>query len=209
MKIILILLFVLIVVPSVFAQSATVNWATTYQTIDGFGAASGIGLYGTNVSGGVSISASEFNTIYNPTSGAGLDFYRVQIWPDGTYPDDPSTLRAVAAGARVWGTSFSPPSAYKAGSNQTIFTCGGPASEHYADFANYLVNWVQHEKGAGIPIYAISLQNEPDYCTGGTNGEPFSYWTAQEFHDFVVVLGPAMAAADWLGEDHVAGDFRF
>ena len=195
MKFLFSIVLCLTALPSLYAQSVTVNWNSTHQTIDGFGAASGIGLWGGNSTGPVSISSSEFNTIYNPSTGAGLDFYRVQIWPDGSYPDDPTTLQAIAAGAKVWGTSFSPPLAYKAGSGPTLFSCTGPASEHYSDFANYLVNWVQHEQSVGIPVYAISVQNEPDYCTGASNGQPFSLWTAQEFHDFVVVLGPAMAAA--------------
>ena len=56
------------------------------------------------------------------------------------------------------------------------------------------MNWVQHQNADGVPIYGISLQNEPDYCTGSTGHQPFSTWSAANFHDFVVILGPLMAA---------------
>jgi len=183
----------------VSGPTATITWGTTYQTMDGFGASTGTGS-GSNLlnHGPFQITNSEANIIWN-SSGASLSLLRIFIWPDGTYPDNPAikTILSQGTGVRVWGTLWSPPAQYKTGDHSPagIFTCNGPDSTQYGNFANYIVNWVQHQNNSGIPIYGVSLQNEPDYCTGSTAHQPFSLWSAQNFHDFILVLGPAMANA--------------
>ena len=56
-------------------QTITVNWSSTRQTIDGFGAA-GAGVVQT-------LTSAQMNFFYT-SSGIGLQWYRMQIYPDLT-----------------------------------------------------------------------------------------------------------------------------
>ena len=41
------------------------------------------------------------------------------------------------------------------------YTAGQLKPEYYADYATYFVKWIQAFQAAGIPINAITIQNEP------------------------------------------------
>lgn len=58
--------------------------------------------------------------------------------------------------------------------------------EHYQDFADHLVKYVNYMKDKGVNIYAISVQNEPDM--------DFTYWYPQEVVDFVKGYGDQIRA---------------
>ena len=64
--------------------------------------------------------------------------------------------------------------------------------EYYPAFANYLVKTIQGYQSAGIPVYALSVQNEPLFAPPTYSGMQMF---AEEQVDFFNVLGPAMAAA--------------
>ena len=56
-----------------------------------------------------------------------------------------------------------------------------PAS--YQAWATQLVNYVAALKNTyGIPVYAISVQNEPDFVASYESAQ----YNAQQFHDFVL-----------------------
>ena len=63
----------------------------------------------------------------------------------------------------------------------------------YTAFANYLVKAVQGYQAAGIPIYALSVQNEPLYAPPTYSGMQMGAEEQAGF--FLDDLGPAMAAA--------------
>jgi glucosylceramidase len=66
--------------------------------------------------------------------------------------------------------------------------------EARAAFAQYLVKTVQGYQSAGIPVYALSVQNEPLYAPANYSG---MYLSAAEQADFLGnFLGPALAAAN-------------
>ena len=65
--------------------------------------------------------------------------------------------------------------------------------EFYTAFANYLVKSVQGYQSAGIPIYALSVQNEPLYAPPTYSGMQMRAEEQAGF--FGDDLGPAMAAA--------------
>ncbi|WP_462409496.1 glycoside hydrolase family 30 protein [Neobacillus sp. Marseille-QA0830] len=59
----------------------------------------------------------------------------------------------------------------------------------YASYANYFVKYIKAYKNAGIPIYAVTVQNEPEFTT---NSYPSMSMNAAEQAKFVgEYLGPA------------------
>ncbi len=65
--------------------------------------------------------------------------------------------------------------------------------EFYTAFANYLVKTVQGYQAAGVPIYALSVQNEPLFAPPTYSGMQMRAEEQAGF--FADDLGPAMAAA--------------
>jgi glucosylceramidase len=65
--------------------------------------------------------------------------------------------------------------------------------EYYRAYANYLVKTIEGYQAAGVPVYAISVQNEPLYAAPTYSG---MYMPAAQQAAFLsTALGPAMAAA--------------
>jgi glucuronoarabinoxylan endo-1,4-beta-xylanase len=64
-----------------------------------------------------------------------------------------------------------------------------PVLTNGQDLANTLVTWVQNAKTQGVPIYAVSAENEPDSC--GIN-QTTSYSATQLASWIGSYLGPAM-----------------
>jgi glucosylceramidase len=65
--------------------------------------------------------------------------------------------------------------------------------EAYAAFANYLVKTVEGYQAAGVPVYALSVENEPLYAPSTYSG---MLMTAREQIAFLDnALGPALSAA--------------
>lgn len=71
------------------------------------------------------------------------------------------------------------------------YTAGQLKPEYYADYATYFVKWIQAFQVAGIPINAITIQNEP--LNNKNSASLVMEWKEQR--DFVKVLGPAFEAA--------------
>lgn len=56
---------------------------------------------------------------------------------------------------------------------------------HYADYADLLANYVLgFEENMGTPLYALSIQNEPNYKAKWACCD----WTAEQIHDFLKIL---------------------
>jgi glucuronoarabinoxylan endo-1,4-beta-xylanase len=182
------------------AQTATINWGTTYQTIQGFGAS-----IGTNYSDTPWLSSTQTSLLFGtlgfsilrefvPDNG---DCSSVNASCAGDYPD---AQAAAAFGARVYASSISPPASMKTNGSTICNTGSGDgslSSDSYGSFANYLSNYIASAAAQGINLYAISVQNEPDYCPTTYDG---AAWTAGEFDTFVKNnLGPTLANAGQSG----------
>jgi glucuronoarabinoxylan endo-1,4-beta-xylanase len=192
-------------------QTITVDWASTRQTIDGFGAA-GAGQLQT-------LTLAQMNFFYT-SSGIGLQWYRMQIYPDPadcqtdqatvpdgngscvTVPSGPTIAgsdlfmaqAAVARGARVFASEWSPPGSMK---DNGAFQTGGNMignSTNYRNLANIQAAFVTLMKGTyGVPIYAISPQNEPEL----TSHYPTCVWTTTQLHDYIPYLRSALNTAGY------------
>jgi len=168
------------------AQSSdiTINESDLQQQIRGFGVSSAwAGSYA---------NASDPDYLWSTTTGAGLTLLRIR------YGDGLAIAQAaVKYGATVWmtpwgmGTNGAP-----GGSDTTTQTdpngCKGsmPVLTNPQDWAKNLVSWIQNAKSQGVPLYAVSAENEPDSC--GIN-QTTSYSATQLATWIGGYLGPAMA----------------
>ena len=156
----------LLAVPSLFAQTATITWGTVDQSMTGFGASLGTfdrSLPCNNTGDfGPQLTVGEAQTLYGSGTGqAALNMLRVQVCPDGTYPDDQAIGYILAANPNtlVWASPWTPPISYTA--NGTLWNGDGClTTANYQNYANYLTSWVQHENGVGNKISVLSVQNE-------------------------------------------------
>jgi glucuronoarabinoxylan endo-1,4-beta-xylanase len=150
----------------------TVNWSDVHQQIDGFGASS--------AATGDGITNSQADLFWSTSNGVGLSLLRVQIENNGTYPDLATMQKAQDRGVRIWGSPWSPPGSMK--SNGSTNNGGSLLAADYQAYANYLSNYVLGLKNSyGINLYALSIQNEPDYTATWQS----CIWTGQQFHDFL------------------------
>lgn len=203
-RLIIILGLIFMVTGSAFAQTATVNWNTTYQTVDGFGASS-------IFNGGLTNLSSNLNLFFSQSSGNGYSILRVGI-PDGAgggIPGDCSTVNSGCAGdistmnsviainpaIRIFASSLSPPASMKSNGSTT---CSGGSGNgallagSYGAYATWLANYVKSVQAQGITLYAISIQNEPDFCPNYDG----ALWSAANFDTFIKTnLGPTLASA--------------
>jgi glucuronoarabinoxylan endo-1,4-beta-xylanase len=167
------------------AQSSdvTINESSLQQQITGFGVSSAwAGSYA---------NASDPDYLWSTTTGAGLSLLRIR------YGDGLAVAQAAAkAGVTVWmtpwgtGTNGSP-----GGSDTTTQTANGcssavPVLTNPQGLAASFVSWVQNAKSQGVPLYAVSAENEPDSC--GIN-QTTSYSATQLATWIGSYLGPAMA----------------
>lgn len=71
--------------------------------------------------------------------------------------------------------------------------------EHYGSYAQYFVKFIEAYREEGIPIHAVTIQNEPgvDRSKGSVSWHyPSCHWTAEQERDFIKShLGPAFKKA--------------
>ncbi len=161
----------------------TVSLSSLQQKISGFGVSSAwAGSYA---------NASDPDYLWSTTTGAGLSLLRIR------YGDGLAIAKAAAqAGVTVWmcpwgmGTNGAPGGPYTTTqTNPNGCTGSMPVLTDPQGWASALVTWVTNAKNQGVPIYAVSAENEPDSC--GIN-QTTSYSAAQ-LAAWIKVLGPAMA----------------
>ncbi|MFZ0885921.1 MAG: hypothetical protein WAN14_21140 [Candidatus Acidiferrales bacterium] len=178
---------------------AVINWTEVHQQIDGFG--------GSSADFVDSLTPAQADFFFS-TAGIGLSILRTQIIPDRATCDadfhkdgcsdtngqilngELGTAKlAVARGAIVFSTPWSPPADYK--SNGSFKNGGTLLRAHYSDWARDVANYVTMMDKNGVPIYAVSVQNEPDISIYYGSCR----YSAQELHDFVPYLYLALRSA--------------
>jgi O-glycosyl hydrolase len=178
---------------------ATVDFTDTLQTIRGFG--------GSTAWQGP-MTTQQATALYSPTSGLGLSILRLRIGPTGS----PNTANPYETGewdyeaangglavqnnpkAIVFASPWTAPASMKTSSTSEPYYSGtcSPAAGYcggyldpskYAAYAAYLEDFVTfYNSQNSVPLYAISMQNEPDYPN--VNYES-SYWTPQQMDTWV------------------------
>ncbi len=168
------------------AQSSdvTINEGSLQQKITGFGVSSAwAGSYA---------NASDPDYLWSTTTGAGLSLLRIR------YGDGLAIAQAaVKAGVTVWLTPWGTGTNGAQGGSDTTTQANAngcktsvPVLTNPQDWANTLASYVQKAMSQGVPLYAVSAENEPDSC--GINSTT-SYSATQLATWIGGYLGPAMA----------------
>ncbi len=196
----------------------TVDETKTLQTIEGFGAAltgSSAVLLNTKQEaletlfgdqgirlnyGRLTVGASDFNKnqsyTYNDTDGSeDLTLSNFSITMD-RMEDNPvipvaKAIMAINPSYRFMASPWSPPAWMK--TNKAL-NGGGLDPKYYDVYADYLIKYIEEYKNEGIPINAVTVQNEPLH---ETSSYPSMKMTAAAQTTFIgQYLGPKLAATD-------------
>lgn len=114
---------------------------------------------------------------------------------------------AINPGLKIFATPWSPPAWMKSNGSMICNTGGGNSSllsQYYQAYADYFVKWIQAYQANGVPIWAVTPQNEPLYCPTnypGSSWDPAS--EATWVHNYLEPdLASAGLATKVLGYDH-------
>src|SRR4029078_3592767 len=105
------------------------------------------------------------------------------------YSSYSNATKAAARGAIVWGAPWTAPGAWK--DNGSTCNGGHLLPGNYDAWASRLAAFAgKLQQNAGVPLWGLSAQNEPDYVA------PYDsmIYSNQEMVNFVKVLGPKLAA---------------
>jgi glucuronoarabinoxylan endo-1,4-beta-xylanase len=163
------------------SQGVVVNFTDVHQEIDGFG---GADIWAS------ALTDDQADLFFSPSTGIGLSLLRVGIDPNGNDLSAYSNAtKAAARGARVWAAPWSAPGAWK--DNGTTTDGGHLLPADYDAWANLLTGFASTlQQNAGVSLYGLSVQNEPDWSASYDS----MLYTSQEMVDFIAVLGPKLAA---------------
>jgi glucuronoarabinoxylan endo-1,4-beta-xylanase len=168
-------LAVLLACGSAAAGTASVNFGSAAQTIQGFGGAT---------AWMPQLTTAQADALFGNGNNQqiGLSILRVRIDPGGSGNWGTELANAQAARARgaiVIATPWTPPASMKS-NNNVVGGMLNPGS--YAAYASYLESFVNFFASSGVPLSAISMQNEPDanvtYESCSWNGTQIDTWVA-------------------------------
>ncbi|WP_405431647.1 RICIN domain-containing protein [Micromonospora sp. NBC_00617] len=158
------------------AAAATINLSAQRQTIRGFGAMAHAAWIG-------DLTAAQRETAFGTGEGRlGFSLLRIPVGENqADWSADLATAqRAAELGVTVFASPWNPPA-----SMIETFTRGGQTNakrlrySSYGAYAQHLNNFTTHLRDNGVNLYAISVQNEPDYATEWT------WWTSTEMVRFL------------------------
>jgi len=169
------------------AGDVTVSLSSKQQRISGFGVSSAW-------AGNFRDPENDPDMLWSTTTGAGLTLHRIRIG-GGTTSETRIAQKAVEYGVKVWATPWE---VNEAVTDRPMCPTNDPCDPppkliDPQGWAERLVDFVTTMEEAGVPIYAISAENEPD--SGGMNHT--ISMSATEMADWVGnYLGPALAATN-------------
>jgi len=200
----------------------TVDATTQYQQMDGFGGSltdSSAWLIWNKL--GASQQSSLMQQLFSPSGGIGISFLRQPMGASDfsasgnySYDDMPSgqtdpnltnfsvthdaaytiplikQALSINPNMKVVALPWSPPAWMK---STGTMNGGNMNTAYFPSLAQYFVDFVQAYQQQGIPMYALSVQNEPLYST---TGYPSEYLAATDESTFIANnLGPALNTA--------------
>lgn len=153
----------------------TINANDLQQSIAGFGCATVF------VPATTSLAGEELDRLFGNGPGQlGFNILRIRVTADNQWRllELANAKGAIQRGAKILATPWSPPVRFKTNNNLiggSLITDSGAAYARYLnDFANYM-------SANGAPIYAISVQNEPDIKVSYESCD----WTSSEMLNFL------------------------
>lgn len=171
------------VIDTIAGSSAAVDLSNVQQIIRGFGGAS-VFL--------PALTDGEMTTLYGNTGAnqLGLSILRIRIDPGGASAwgtELGNARKAASHGAIVMATPWSPPASMKSNANTT----GGSLNpSSFGAYASYLDSFARYMSANGAPLYAISVQNEPDISVTYESCN----WAAGDIFNFVKNNGGAIVS---------------
>ncbi len=172
-------------VTPVYDATIVIRPSETHQVIQGFGCASAFAPPNTT-----DYTPAEFERLFGGGAGqVGLNIFRIRLGVDEAWRTKELNYakEAVQRGARIIASPWSPPASMKTNGN---LIGGSLKPDSSAAFARYLNDFALYMAANGAPLYAISVQNEPDYVP---NYEGCKY-TAEEMRDFIRDNGQLITA---------------
>lgn len=202
-------------------STLTLNASTSYQKMDGFGAAI---TYSTayNLLKMTSTNRTAFlKKTFSDSEGYGFSYVRISIGCSdfssteytccdtknisnfGLQSDDNNyvipilkEILAINPKLRIIGSPWTCPRWMKvtdidSKTPYNSWTGGHLNPDYYQDYATYFTKWIQAYQNAGIPIYAVTPQNEP--LNAGNCASTLMPW--QEEAAFLKVLAPTLKAS--------------
>jgi glucuronoarabinoxylan endo-1,4-beta-xylanase len=156
------------------AGNCTANTNKTYQEIKGYG--------GMNFPvWGVDLTDAQAATAFgNGSNQMGLDILRIHVDPNkNNWSGELRVAKAAQQrGALVFATPWTPPSSMTEpctwNGRQTVRL----KHDQYGNYVRHLNDFVAYMKNNGVNLYAISIQNEPDWSA------EWCSWTADEIYNF-------------------------
>ena len=156
------------------AQTATISLNSSRQEIRGFG--------GMNFPRWIGdLTSAQVDKAFGNGSGQiGLTILRIDVPPNsGDWSGQVAAAqRAKSHGAIVFATPWSPPASMKTNGSTTG---GSLSTSSYSAYANYLRDFCDHMSSNGASLYAISVQNEPDYVPDYES----CGWTSSQMRTFL------------------------
>lgn len=134
---------------------AVINLDSTHQVIRGFGAANILPWR-------PDMTQSEINKAFGTDDGQlGFSILRLRLPSDeNSFSANLSTAKAAySMGVTLIASPWSPPASMKTNNN---IVDGQLSESKYADYAAYLNKFTDYMANNGAPVYAVSVQNEPD-----------------------------------------------
>ena len=153
------------------AQTVNVDINKEHQVIRGFG--------GINFPTWINdLSESQRKTAFdNGDNQLGLSVLRIHVDPvESNWSKEIETAKyAIKQGAYVFASPWSPPSnmTESYSSSQRLKTSS------YGDYVKHLNKFIDYMKQNGIDLYAMSIQNEPDY------GSDWTWWPSNDMATFM------------------------
>jgi glucuronoarabinoxylan endo-1,4-beta-xylanase len=204
----LVLLIAIIASNSISAAStATINWNTLKQPIDGFGISEAFHQAACINQFPEPKRTEILDLLFSTTKGSGFSILRNMVGDSGTWGNatdgplpsiEPSegvwswnesnddqiplmnTIKTNYGVTRFMSTVWSPPAWMK--TNNSVINGGNVRTDKYQAFADYLAEYCNGYKSHfGIDIYAISMANEPNLSTGYSSCQ----WDSAKMTDFI------------------------
>ena len=157
-------------IPAMAASTVTVDVDEEHQVIRGFG-----GMVHNTWQSGNGLSDADAKIAFGTGDGTiGLNTLRIPVNKNSN--DFGKELAAAKSAKKYAGDDFilyaTPWDSPYAGGNSHV------SSGNYQKYTDHLNSFAEYMKNQGVPLYAISFQNEPDWC-----GE-WTCWSADEIYNY-------------------------
>lgn len=159
-----------------YSQTVNIDLNTTHQTIRGFG-----GIHINSWQGTAFNEDLQQKAFDNAPGKIGLSMFRLRIDPDknGWASELPIAQYAYNKGAIVFASPWNPPAHMREVLRETEHgTDYVLLEEFYDDYVDHLNDYIDYMENNGVPLYAVSVQNEPDWHS-------WTAWTSQQMLKFV------------------------